>query len=82
MQQLQTYITLSNLSKIIEKLMHKRLYFYLEQNKVSYPFQFGFRNQHSTTYPLIELTEKIREDCDKGLFACVVYLDFKKLLTL
>ena len=69
---------LSNLSKIIEKLMHKRLYFYLEQNKVFYPFQFGFRNQHSTTHALIEITEKIRKACDKGLFACGVYLDFKK----
>ena len=35
---------LSNLSTIIKKLMHKRLYFYLEQIKVFYPFQFGFRN--------------------------------------
>ena len=61
-----------------EKLMHKRLYFYLEQTKVFYPFQFGFRNQHSTTHALIEITEKIKEACDKGLFACDVYLDFKK----
>ena len=67
---------LSNLNKIIEKLMHKRLYFYLEQTKVFYPFQFGFRNQHSSTYALIET--KIREACGKGLFACGVYLDFKK----
>ena len=58
--------------------MQKRLYFYLEQTKVFYPFQFGLRNQHSTTHALIEITEKIREACDKGLFACGVYLDFKK----
>ena len=70
---------LSNLSKIIEKLMHKRLYFYLEQNKVFYPFLFGFRNQHCTTHALIEITEKNREASDKGLFACGVYLDFKKV---
>ena len=70
---------LSNLSKIIEKIMHKRLYFYLEQNKVFYPFLFGFRNQHCTTHALIEITEKNREASDKGLFACGVYLDFKKV---
>ena len=69
---------LSNLSKIIEKLMHKKLYFYLEQIKVFYHFQFGFRNQHSTTHKLIEITEKIREAFDKGLFACGVYLGFEK----
>ena len=58
--------------------MQKRLNFYLEQTKVFYPFQFGLRNQHSTTHALIEITEKIREAWDKGLFACDVYLDFKK----
>ena len=69
---------LSNLSKVIEKLMHKRLYYFLEKMKVFYPFQLGFRNKHSTTHALIEITEKIRGACDKGLFACGVYLDFKK----
>ena len=58
--------------------MHKRLYFYLEQIKVFCLFQFGFRNQHSTTHALTEITEKIREVCDKVLFACGVYLDFEK----
>ena len=69
---------LSNLSTIIKKLIHKRLYFYLEQIKVFYPVQFACRNQHSTTHALIEITEKIREASNKGLFACGVYLEFKK----
>ena len=46
---------LSNLSKVIEKLMHKRLYYFLEKMKVFYPFQLGFRNKHSTTHALIEI---------------------------
>ena len=40
--------------------------------------QFGFTNGHSTTLALLEITEKIREACDKGFFSCGVFLDFKK----
>ena len=62
----------------MEKIMHSRLYVYLEWNSVFYNLQFGFRNGHSTTFALLETTEKIRESCDKGFFSCGVFLDFKK----
>lgn len=58
--------------------MHKKLYTYLEQNNLFYLNQFEFRNKNSTTHSLIEITEKIREVCDNGLFVCGVCLDFKK----
>ena len=38
---------LSNISKIMEKMVHDRLYMFLEQNNALYDFQFGFRNNHS-----------------------------------
>ena len=44
---------LSNISKIIEKLVHARLYFYLERNNILYQHQYGFRLNHSTTHALI-----------------------------
>ena len=44
---------LSNIGKVFEKLIHQRLYFFLEQNKCIYPQQFGFRNHHSTNQALI-----------------------------
>ena len=69
---------LSNISKIFEKMMHIRLYNFLDASKELYHNQFGFRNKHSTTLALIEITEKIREACDKGLYTCGVYLDLKK----
>ena len=43
---------ISNISKIIEKLIHKRLNSFLEQNNIFYPFQLGFRDYHSTTHAL------------------------------
>ena len=39
---------LSNISKLIEKLLYNRLYKLLNQNKCLYNAQFGFQNHHST----------------------------------
>ena len=44
----------SNISKLLERLIHTRLYSFLESNKVIYNRQFGFRNNHSTTHALID----------------------------
>ena len=73
-------LLISNISKINEKLIHMRLNSFLEQNNIFYPSQFGFRDNHSTTHALIEMTDQIKEACDRGLYACGVYLDLKKAL--
>ena len=39
---------LSNINKILEKLMFNRIYSFLESNKCIYDLQFGFRQKHST----------------------------------
>ena len=44
----------SNIEKILEKLMYKRLYAFLN-NKNIYNLQFGFRKQYSTSHALILL---------------------------
>ena len=69
---------ISNLSKILEKIMYIRLYSFLEQKKFLYEHQFGFRNNRSTTHALIEITENIRKACDEGIFSCGVFLDLRK----
>ena len=50
---------LSIFDKIMEKLMHKRLYDFLENNNTL------FKN-NSTIFALLQITEKIRETIDKG----------------
>ena len=42
----------SNISKIIEKIIHKQLYCFLEINCL-YTHQYKFKNQHSTNHALI-----------------------------
>ena len=69
---------LSIFDKIIEKLMHERLYNFLELNDVLFLNQFGFRKKHSTAHSLIEITEQIKETIDKGKFGCGIFIDLKK----
>ena len=53
--------------------MYNRLYKFLETNNLIYSLQFGFRQKHSTSHALIHLTDKIREQLDKGNFACGIF---------
>jgi len=50
---------LSIFSKVLEKLMHKRLYCYLEKYSILYDYQFGFRKYHGTSLALIEVIDSI-----------------------
>ena len=69
---------LSNLHKIIEKLLYQQLYAFLNEHNCLYKHQFGFRNHHSTNHALISITKYIRKALDNGEFACGVFLDFQK----
>ena len=69
---------LSNINKIIEKLMHERLYSFLEKHKCIYELQFGFRSKHSTSHALTDLTEAIRKSLDDGNFSVGVFIDLQK----
>ena len=69
---------LSIFDKILEKLMHKRLYAFLEEHRILCKNQFGFRKGYSTIYALIEIIEKIKYSIDEGKFGCGVFIDLKK----
>ena len=69
---------LSNIDKILERIMYNRLYKFLEINNLIYSLQFGFRQKHSTSHALIHLTDKIRDQLDKRNFACGIFVDFQK----
>ena len=68
---------ISNISKLLEKLVHERLYSFLGKEKL-FEGQYGFRNKRSTTDALTDITERIRDACDKGYYSCGAFLDFRK----
>ena len=68
-----------NIGKRIEKILHKRLYSFLDQSKCLFDSQFGFRLHHSTNHALITITKHIRSALDKNNFTCGVFVDFQKV---
>ena len=68
---------LSVFSKIVEKLMHKRLYSFLETYDILHSLQFEFRAKHSTLHALISLTESVKQTVDEGMFGCGVFIDLQ-----
>ena len=69
---------LSNIDKILEKLMHNRLMKFLTEQKILYLKQFGFRKNFSTAHAIINLIDSIENAFDQNEFACGVFIDLKK----
>ena len=66
---------LSVFSKMVEKLMHKRLYSFLGKYDILQSLQFGFHAKHSTLHALISLTKSVKQTIDEGMFGCGVFID-------
>ena len=69
---------LSNINKILEKLMYSRLYKFLTEHDIFYELQFGFRAKHSTNHALIDIIEKIRQALDSKNYVCGIFVDLQK----
>ena len=52
-------------SKMLERIMYKRLYNHLSQNHMLYPKQFGFQKSHSTEHAIIQLIDQINSSFEK-----------------
>ena len=69
---------LSNTGKIIEKLMHERPNFSLEQCNFYYLFQIGFRLNYSTSIALISIVENIQTQLNNSEIAAGAFVDLRK----
>ena len=58
--------------------MHKRYYTFFNSNGIIYNLQFGFRQQFSTSYALININENIRKALDGGNIGCGVFVEIQK----
>ena len=50
---------LSNISKILERIVYNRIENFLNENSLIYDLQYGFRKKHSTNHALISIIEQI-----------------------
>ena len=69
---------LSNVSKILEKIMYSRLYSFLERHHFFFQQQFGFRKNHGTSHALSFLIHNITESLANKTPTLGVFLDLSK----
>ena len=65
-------------SKILERLMYKRLLAFINEHNLLYCNQFGFRSNHSPNLALILLMDKISGALERGDYVLGLFLDFSK----
>ena len=70
--------TLPVLSKIFERLMHKRLIRYLNSNNILVKHQFRFQSGSSTGDAVLEFLDHVYNSLNDGKFIMLLFLDFSK----
>ena len=65
-------------SKILEKLMYKRIIKFLDKHNTLNEHQYGFRKKHSTTHAILELVTKITNAIDNNQYTMGIFLDLSK----
>ncbi len=66
------------ISKVLEKLVHKRISSFIQKKMLLYDSQFGFRCNHSTIDAILEFTGKVIKGFDTGEKTLAVFLDLSK----
>ena len=69
---------LSPLSKIVEKIIKKKLLSFLNKNNILYERQSGFCKKHTTMFSLIDVVTECFENINNRLYTCAIALDIKK----
>ena len=69
---------LNQLSKVMERCVHKQLYNYINTNHLITPLQSGFIPGDSTTYQLLHTYHRFCEAVDSGKEVRVVFCDISK----
>ena len=65
-------------SKIFEKVVHKKLYSYLNSLGFLCDTQFGFRKSHSTSHAVHHLLDVLNNVFESGSTPLTIFIDFKK----
>ena len=69
---------LSYIDKILEKLIHRRLYQYLMNINFFCDNQYGFRPHHNTELALLSLTDRIYNAINEGNYVILLSVDLRK----
>ena len=65
--------------KVLEKIIYKRVYSYLERNNILYNSQYRFRINHNCEQPIMELVSKLLHPRERGEHSVGIFLDLSKV---
>ncbi len=66
------------ISKVLEKIVQKRISSFLTKKMLLFDSQFGFRSNHSTIDAILEFVGKVIKGFDRGDNTLAVFLDLSK----
>ena len=69
---------LLTISKVLEKIVYKRTYAFMEETGQIYKSQYGFRSQHSCENAVSELVSEIIKGFQNGFYTTALFLDLSK----
>ena len=67
-------------SKLLEKIVARQMFKYLNKYNIFYVHQYGFRPKHSTNYPILQFLDQIHTALNKPMseYTLSIFLDLKK----
>ena len=68
-------LLLMTMSKVLEKLVYKKLYKFLDKHSIFYESQYGFRADHSCENAIMEMVGHIVQAHNDGVHSTGLYLD-------
>ena len=71
-------LLLITIYKVLEKLIYSRVHHFIDQEKILYKSQYGFRSKHSYEQALIELTGELIQAREQKLESAALFLDISK----
>lgn len=66
---------LSNINRIVEKVMYNRLKTFIDKHNILTSSQYGFREKHSVQHALLDIMNKIQSNMDKKVFSCGIFFE-------
>ena len=69
---------LPSLSKIFERLLHKRMLSFFNCNNVLVPTQYGFRHKRCTIHPILDLITSCHDNIQNKDISALLFLDIQK----
>ena len=69
---------LLTISKILEKIVYKRTYQFLDSNSLLFKSQYGFRTKHSCEHAVEELISNVLKNNENSKYTVAIYLDLSK----